>query len=84
VEAASAATASESYPSSYRLKFRREQFMELVQVARPKILYKRKNIYLFAYDGFVMYTSECSDEDFQVRGIKVLMALEFSNYPWQK
>ena len=53
-------------------------------MARPKMLYKRKDIYLFAYDGFVVYTSECTDEDFQVRGIKVIEALEFSNYPWQK
>ena len=70
--------------SSYRIKFRREQFLELISIAKPRIIYKRKSIYIFAYDGFVMYSSECNNEDFQARGIKILETIEFSNTPWQK
>lgn len=74
--AASAETAS-----SYRVKFRREEFLELVQIAKPHIVYQRGRMHFFAYDGFVMYTFECKDEDFAQR---VLHAIEFSNYHWSE
>ena len=72
---------TESNASSYRVKFAREEFLELVRLARPKVIYKRKNMYFFAYDGFVMYCDECKSSDFSER---ILEAIEFSNYMWQK
>ena len=45
------------------------------------IIYHRGRMHFFAYDGFVMYTFECKDEDF---GQKVLKAIEFSNYQWSE
>ncbi|MGQ9759677.1 MAG: hypothetical protein ACUVQ5_03780 [Candidatus Methanomethylicaceae archaeon] len=67
--------------SSYRVKFHRDQFLEIVRIAQPERIYKIKNMHFFAFDGFVMYCQECKDEDF---GIKIIEAIEFSNYPWQK
>lgn len=67
--------------SSYRVKFRRAEFHELVNIAKPSIIYHRGRMHFFAYDGFVMYTFECRDEDF---GQKVLRAIEFSNYQWSE
>jgi hypothetical protein len=29
-----------AHPSSYRVKFRRKEFLELVDTAKPKIIYK--------------------------------------------
>jgi hypothetical protein len=76
-----ATTAAESNASSYRVKFAREEFLELARLAKPRIIYKRKNMYFFAYDGFVMYCDQCEDKDFSER---ILEAIEFSNYMWQK
>jgi len=67
--------------SSYRVKFRREQFLELVDIASPRIIYHRKRMHFFAFDGFVMYTFECQNTDF---GQRVLEAIEFSNQPWDE
>ncbi len=67
--------------SSYRVKFKREQFMELVQVANPRIVYHRGRMHFFAFDGFVMYTFECQNTDFSQ---KVIEAIEFSNQPWSE
>ena len=65
--------------SSYRVKFRRKEFLELVEIANPKIIYRTKRIHFFAYDGFVMYTFDCEDSDFKQ---KILHAIEFSNATW--
>jgi hypothetical protein len=73
--------AAESEASSYRVKFDRENFLELVHIARPKIIYRRKNMYFFAYDGFVMYCDQCEANDFTER---ILDTIEFSNYQWTK
>lgn len=62
-------------------KFRRNQFFELVLIAKPRFIYAVKNMHFFAFDGFVMYSQECSDTDF---GARVMEAIEFSNQPWQK
>jgi hypothetical protein len=70
-----------SEAGSYRVKFDRENFLELVRIARPKIIYRRKNMYFFAYDGFVMYCDQCQATDFSER---ILDAIEFSNYQWSK
>jgi hypothetical protein len=79
-EGAIAAT-TEMNASSYRVKFDRQNFLELVRIARLKIIYRRKNTYFFAYDGFVMYSDQCKSGDFsQV----ILDAIEFSNYQWTK
>ena len=67
--------------SCYRVKFDRKEFLELADISRPKIIYKRKNVYFFAYDGFVMYCDQYESSDFTAR---ILEAIEFSNYAWQK
>jgi hypothetical protein len=69
------------HTSSYRVKFKREQFLELVEIAKPKIIYHRGRMHFFAYDGFVMYTFECNSSDFDQ---KVLEAIEFSNQVWSE
>ena len=72
-----AATAAAQHSSSYRVKFRRREFLELVEIAKPRIIYHRNRMHFFAFDGFVMYTFECEGSDFSQR---VLEAIEFSNY----
>jgi hypothetical protein len=79
--AAATAAATSNVSSSYRVKFRRREFLELVEVAKPKIIYHRRRMHFFSYDGFVMYTFECDDRDFSQR---VLDAIEFSNRPWDE
>lgn len=77
--AAIAAATSEA--SAYRVKFDREHFLELVAIAKPRLIYRRKNMYFFAYDGFVMYCDQCQASDFTA---KILDAIEFSNVQWEK
>jgi hypothetical protein len=73
----------QAYTSSgYRVKFIREQFVELVRIAQPKIIYHVRNMYFFSFDGFVMYTMDCTQKDFA--GQKIVEAVEFSNMPWAK
>ena len=79
--AAAAAAAAAAHTSSYRVKFRRKEFLELVAIAKPEIIYRRGKNHFFAFDGFVMYTFECEDSDFSQR---VLEAIEFSNYQWSE
>ena len=69
----------EAEASSYRLKFSREEFLKLVDIAKPRIIYRRGKNHIFAFDGFVMYSQECRNEDF---GVPILEAAEFSNYSW--
>ena len=77
-----AATAvSEMNASAYRVKFDKQNFLELVRIARPRIIYRRKNMHFFAYDGFVMYTDQCDSSDFSQT---ILDSIEFSNYQWAK
>ena len=78
MEAATAA-GSENPASSYRLKFSREEFLKLVDIAKPRVIYRRGKNHLFAFDGFVMYSQDCRDEDFRA---KIIDAIEFSNYSW--
>ena len=75
------AVAAESNSSCYRVKFNKTEFLELVDLAKPKIIYRRKNMYFFAYDGFVMYSDQCDSKDFST---KILDTIEFSNYQWMK
>ena len=74
-----AAAAAAQFTSSYRVKFRRDEFLRLVDVADPKIIYHRKRMYFFAFDGFVMYSFECTDDDFRK---PIMHAIEFSNMAW--
>ncbi|MCW4025039.1 MAG: hypothetical protein NWF01_08395 [Candidatus Bathyarchaeota archaeon] len=76
-----AVAASASQTSCYRVKFDREEFLELVRTAKPKIIYRRRNMYFFAYDVFVMYCDQCDSKDFSQR---ILDAIEFSNSQWSK
>jgi hypothetical protein len=78
---AAAAAIAAQHTSSYRVKFRRREFLELVDIAKPKIIYHRRRMHFFSYDGFVMYTFECENSDF---GQKVLEAIEFSNLAWDE
>lgn len=75
------AAAAAQHASSYRVKFRRREFLELVDIAKPRVIYHRRRMHFFAFDGFVMYTFECEDRDLSQ---KVLEALEFSNYQWSE
>ena len=81
---ASAATSagSSTFSSSYRVKFKRNKFLELVEFAQPQIIYHVQRMHFFSYDGFVMYTFECDDEDFF--NFKVIHAIEFTNYQWKE
>jgi hypothetical protein len=79
--AGATAAAAAAHSSSYRVKFRRREFLELVDIAKPRVIYHRKRMHFFAFDGFVMYTFECDDGDFSQ---PVLEAMEFSNYQWSE
>ena len=79
--ATAGAVAAAQHSSSYRVKFRRREFLELVDIAEPRVIYHRKRMHFFAFDGFVMYTFECDDGDFSQ---PVLEAMEFSNYQWSE
>ena len=78
---ATAAAAAAQHTSSYRVKFKRREFLELVDIAKPQVIYHSRRMHFFAYDGFVMYTFECKNSDFSQ---KILEAIEFSNYQWSE
>ena len=78
--ATTAAAIAAQHTSSYRVKFRRKEFLELVEIARPRIMYRHPRIHFFAFEGFVMYTFECEDSDFPNQ--KILDVIEFSNQTW--
>jgi hypothetical protein len=67
------------HPSSYRVKLKRKEFLELVDIARPRIMYKRGKNHFFAFDGFVMYCQECKDSEF---GQRIMDSIELSNATW--
>ena len=67
--------------SSYRVKFQRNEFLELAEIAKPNRIYNRGKMHFFAFDDFVMYTFECKDSDFKQ---KVMHAIKFSNQAWSK
>jgi hypothetical protein len=67
--------------SSYRVKFQRNEFLELAEIAKPNRIYNRGKIHFFAFDDLEMYTFECKDSDFKQ---KVMHAIEFSNQAWSK
>jgi len=59
----------------------RREFLELVEVAKPQIIYHRKRMHFFAFDGFVMYTFECDNSDFKQN---ILETIEFTNESWKE
>ena len=79
--AATTAAIAAQHTSSYRVKFKRREFLELVEIAKTKIIYQTGRIHFFAFNGFAMYTFECEDSDFKQ---KVLRAIEFSNQAWSE
>jgi hypothetical protein len=79
--ATAATVAASQSSSSYRVKFMRREFLELVEIAGPRVIYQTGRMHFFAFEGFVMYTFECEDSDFDQ---KVLHAIEFSNYQWSE
>jgi hypothetical protein len=76
-----AAIAASNVSSSYRVKFGRREFVDLVAIARPTTIYHVRRMHFFAHDGFVMYTFECDNRDFPQL---VVDAIEFSNQPWNE
>ena len=76
-----ATTATTHNSSSYRVKFRRNEFLRLVEIASPGIIYHRGRMHFFAFDGFVMYTFDCDNVDFSQ---PIIEAIEFSNYMWSE
>ena len=57
-------TAASQNSSSYRVKFRRNEFLGLVEIASSGIIYHSRRIHFFAFDGFVMYTFDYDDVDY--------------------
>jgi ABC-type multidrug transport system ATPase subunit len=57
------------------------EFLRLVEIANPGIIYHSGRMHFFAFDGFVMYTFDCDDVDFSQ---PVIDAIEFSNYMWSE
>ena len=78
---AAASAAAAQHSSSYRVKLQRREFLRLVDIAQPRIIYHRRRMHFFAFDGFVMYTFECDNRDFAQ---PIIEAIEFSNYQWSE
>ena len=81
VFAGGAAGAAAVHSSSYRVKYRKEEFLRLLHRAEPERVYQTGRMHFFAFDGFVMYTFECEDEDFRQ---EIFHAIEFSNMQWSE
>jgi hypothetical protein len=79
--ATAAVAVAAQHTSSYRVKFKRKEFLELTEIAKPEFIYQTGRMHFFAFDGFVMYTFECEDNDFKQ---KILHAIEFSNQAWSE
>lgn len=78
---ATTAVVASMHSSSYRVKFNRREFLELVEIAKPRIIYHVRRMFFFAFDGFVMYTFECVHRDFDQM---IIEAIEFSNQQWSE
>lgn len=63
------------------MKFKKKQFLKLVEDLKPKMVYHVKRMHFFASDGFVMYCMECQNSDFKQGTVE---AVEFSNEPWSE
>jgi len=67
--------------SSYRVKFRKQEFLELVDIAKPRISYHTGRMQFFRLRRLRLYTFKCKDGNFNQ---KVIRAIEFSNYKWSE
>lgn len=81
---AAAASAAARNTSSYRVKFRRGEFLELLKTATPERVYHVNRIHFFAYDGFVAYSQEIKNDDLRILRLQVIDAIEFSNEAWRE
>lgn len=70
--------------SSYRVKFDRTEFLRLVKIAKPDYIFVVKNMLFFAFQGFVVYSLDCRQDDLIDLHIQILEAKEFSNSTWKK
>ncbi|MDF1537337.1 MAG: hypothetical protein P1Q69_00315 [Candidatus Thorarchaeota archaeon] len=70
------------HAGTYRVKFSRENFLRILEIANPQTIYHVIRMYFFAYDGFTMYTMECHADDFV--HFLVIEAMEFSNRAWNE
>ncbi len=75
-----AAVQAATETGSYRVKLARDEFIKLVGVARPRVVFHRRKNLFFAYAGFVVYSQECVPED--LPGVNIVEAKELSNYAW--
>ena len=72
------------HTSSYRVKFKKSEFLNLIKIAQPEFLFHVKNMFFFGFQGFVVYSLDCDDKDLSDSHIQILEAIEFSNGSWAK
>ena len=70
--------------STYRVKFLRSKFLQLIKIAQPEFIFHVKQMHFFSFQGFVVYSLECNSNDFDDYSIPVLEAEEFSNSTWSE
>ena len=59
--------------------FGRIEFLEIVHVERPKIIYRSEEKHFFFLAGLAVRTSECSDSDFESEPHPASLALQVAN-----
>ena len=72
------------FTGSYRVKFHKTEFLNLIKVSKPNFIFHVNRMYFFAFQGFVMYSLECLPTDFSNSEIPILEAIEFSNREWSE
>ena len=72
------------HASSYRVKFKKEDFINLIKLANPEFLFHVKRMYFFSFQGFVAYSLDCDETDFVDQHFNILEAIEFSNRSWNE
>lgn len=75
---------SNNFSSSYRVKFLKDEFLNIVKISKPEFIFHVRRIYFFAFQGFIAYTFKCSRDDFNDRETTILEAVEFSNKEWSE
>ncbi len=77
-----ASSSNNDHGSGYRLKFKKLEFLKLLEIAEPRIIYRVANFYYFNFDGFTMYCDQVNELD--MSRFKIIRAIEFSNIQWSK
>ena len=54
----------EGHRNRSSVDFGRIEFLEIVHVERPRVIYRNREKYFFFLAGLVVCTSDCTDEDF--------------------